>query len=166
MNGTVHKGKLPSVCVCCLQNYMPRYRHLRSPGTLSHHFSFFTLPDKINGKSGWETLFQVILTLPIYNLTKLQAATCTCKCTKVGRKRKLFQARQFEMSPAHVTAESQWVLFCVFNFGPLVAKPRTRSDRNLVSRVTSPRGTYVQSFRLIDTAVTKHDNDTTDDTSL
>jgi hypothetical protein len=34
-------------------------------------------------------------------------------------------------------------------------KQRIRSDRNLVSRVISPRGTYVQSFRSIDPAVTK-----------
>jgi hypothetical protein len=54
-------------------------------------------------------------------------------------------------------------LFCIFSFGPLVAKLRIRSDRNLVSRVISPRGRYVQSFRSIDPAVTKRALLTDDD---
>jgi hypothetical protein len=41
--------------------------------------------------------------------------------------------------------------FCVFGFGRLVAKPRSRLDRNLVW----DSGTYVQSFRSIAPAVTK-----------
>jgi hypothetical protein len=34
----------------------------------------------------------------------------------------------------------------VFGFGPLVAKPRIRLDRNLVRELLLPSGTYVQSF--------------------
>jgi hypothetical protein len=43
---------------------------------------------------------------------------------------------------------------CVFSFGPLVAKPRIRLDRNLVCDFS---GTYVQSFGSIAPAVTKRD---------
>jgi hypothetical protein len=35
-------------------------------------------------------------------------------------------------------------LFCVLCFGPLVAKPRMRSDRNLLCEVSGPSGTYTQ----------------------
>jgi hypothetical protein len=34
----------------------------------------------------------------------------------------------------------------VFGFGPLVAMPRNRLDRNLVCELLLPSGTYVQSF--------------------
>jgi hypothetical protein len=37
----------------------------------------------------------------------------------------------------------------------VLAKPKIRSDRNLVCTLISPRGTYVQSFRWIAPAVTK-----------
>jgi hypothetical protein len=47
--------------------------------------------------------------------------------------------------------------FCVFNFGPLVAKPRIRSDQNFICEVIWPRSTstYVQSFRSIALEFTK-----------
>jgi hypothetical protein len=46
--------------------------------------------------------------------------------------------------------------FCVFGFGPLVAKQRIRLDRNLVCELLLHSGTYVQSFGSIaSAAVTK-----------
>jgi hypothetical protein len=45
--------------------------------------------------------------------------------------------------------------FCVFGFGPLVAKPRIRLARNLVCELLLPSDTYVQSYRSIAPAVTK-----------
>jgi hypothetical protein len=39
--------------------------------------------------------------------------------------------------------------FLVFGFGPLVAKPRIRLDRNLICELLLPSGTYVQSFESI-----------------
>jgi hypothetical protein len=45
--------------------------------------------------------------------------------------------------------------FCVISFGPLVANPRIRQDRNLVCELLLPSGTYEQIFRSIAPAVTK-----------
>jgi hypothetical protein len=42
-----------------------------------------------------------------------------------------------------------------FGFGPLVAKPSIRLDRNLVRELLLPSGTYVQSFGSIAPATTK-----------
>jgi hypothetical protein len=43
----------------------------------------------------------------------------------------------------------------VFSFGPLVAKPRIRSDQNLACELLLPSGTYVQSLGSIAPEVTK-----------
>jgi hypothetical protein len=43
----------------------------------------------------------------------------------------------------------------IFGFGPLVAKPRITSDRNLVCEVIWPSGTYMESFMSIAPEVTK-----------
>jgi hypothetical protein len=56
---------------------------------------------------------------------------------------------------------SSYSTFCVFGFGPLVAKPRIRLDWNLVCDLLLPSGTYVQGFGSIAPAVTKRTTDTT-----
>jgi hypothetical protein len=57
------------------------------------------------------------------------------------------------------TYDKNWEMihstFCVFGFGPLVAKPTIRLDRNFVCELLLPSGTYVQSLGSIAPAVMK-----------
>jgi hypothetical protein len=63
-----------------------------------------------------------------------------------------------------LTHPQTWVIaIFVFGFGPLVAKPRIRLDRNLVCELHLTSDTYAQSFGSIAPAVTKRALLTDDD---